>query len=55
MDPDAHWRGRVTLDALRAYPDRRLPFALAPRYRALYAKAVHRRRTDLLDAAASTQ
>ena len=44
MEP---WRGRVTLDVLKAHPDSRLPFALAPRYRALFARSVHRRRTDL--------
>jgi DNA (cytosine-5)-methyltransferase 1 len=41
------WEGRITLDVLRAYPDRRLPFTLAPRYKALFGKRVHRRRQDL--------
>lgn len=41
------WHGRITLDLLREYPDRRLPFTLAPRYKALFGKRVHRRRQDL--------
>jgi len=44
------WRGRVTLDVLKAHPDSRLPFALAPRYKALFARSVHRRRSDLVAA-----
>lgn len=47
MEP---WRGRVTLEVLKAHPDKRLPFALAPRYKTLFARSVHRRRTDLLAA-----
>jgi DNA (cytosine-5)-methyltransferase 1 len=43
-------RGRITLDVLREYPDCRLPFVLAPRYKALFGTRVHRRRTDLLAA-----
>lgn len=45
--PADAYRGRVTLDVLKAYPDRRLPFTLAPRYKALFGKRVHRRRQDL--------
>ena len=45
------WTGRITLELLKSYPDRRLPFPLAPRYKPLFAKRVHRRRTDLLAAA----
>lgn len=41
------WRGRITLDVLKRFPDRRLPFTLAPRYKALFGKRVHRRRQDL--------
>jgi DNA (cytosine-5)-methyltransferase 1 len=41
------WRGRITLDVLKRYPISRLPFTLAPRYRALFGKRVHRRRRDL--------
>ncbi len=39
--------GRLSLGVLREYPDRRLPFTLAPRYKALFGKRVHRRRRDL--------
>lgn len=47
-DADAEpWRGRITLDVLKRYPTSRLPFTLAPRYRALFGKRVHRRRRDL--------
>lgn len=46
------WTGRVTLDVLKRYPDRRLPFTLAPRYKALFGTRVHRRRQDLEPAAA---
>jgi DNA (cytosine-5)-methyltransferase 1 len=45
--PDQGWRGRITLDVLKRYPDQRLPFTLAPRYKALFGKNVHRRRRDL--------
>jgi DNA (cytosine-5)-methyltransferase 1 len=41
------WEGRITLDVLKRHPDRRLPFTLAPRYKALFGKRVHRRRRDL--------
>jgi DNA (cytosine-5)-methyltransferase 1 len=41
------WEGRITLDVLSAHPDRRLPFTLAPRYKPLFGKRVHRRRQDL--------
>jgi DNA (cytosine-5)-methyltransferase 1 len=41
------WQGRITLDVLKKYPDRRLPFTLAPRYKALFGKRVNRRRQDL--------
>lgn len=41
------WHGRITLDVLQEHPDRRLPFTLAPRYKALFGKQVHRRRRDL--------
>lgn len=43
----SEWHGRITLDLLRQYPDRRLPFTLAPRYKALFGTRVHRRRQDL--------
>jgi len=46
----APWVGRISLDVLKAYPDRRLPFSLAPRYRPLFAKRVHLRRSDLMPA-----
>ncbi|MBI5309502.1 MAG: DNA cytosine methyltransferase [Actinobacteria bacterium] len=49
---DIGWTGRVTLDVLKRYPDRRLPFTLAPRYKALFGARVHRRRQDLEPAAA---
>jgi DNA-cytosine methyltransferase len=41
------WRGRITLDVLKRYPESRLPFTLAPRYKLLFGKRVHRRRRDL--------
>jgi DNA (cytosine-5)-methyltransferase 1 len=41
------WRGRISSSVLKAYPDRRLPFSLAPRYGPLFAKRVHMRRSDL--------
>jgi DNA (cytosine-5)-methyltransferase 1 len=41
------WPGRITLDLLKRYPSQRLPFTLAPRYKALFGKRVHRRRQDL--------
>lgn len=41
------WEGRITLDVLKRHPDGRLPFTLAPRYKALFGKRVHRRRRDL--------
>jgi DNA (cytosine-5)-methyltransferase 1 len=41
------WYGRITLEVLRRYPDSRLPFTLAPRYKALFGKRVDRRRRDL--------
>ena len=44
VDP---WEGRITLDVLKRHPDGRLPFTLAPRYKALFGKRVHRRRRDL--------
>jgi site-specific DNA-cytosine methylase len=47
------WEGRVTLDVLRRHPDVRLPFTLAPRYKALFGKRVHRRRRDLAPAASA--
>lgn len=47
LSTDGGWRGRITLDVLKQYPDRRLPFTLAPRYKALFGKRVHRRRQDL--------
>jgi DNA (cytosine-5)-methyltransferase 1 len=47
------YRGRITLDVLKEYPDRRLPFTLAPRYKALFGKRVHLRRQDLVLAEAS--
>jgi DNA (cytosine-5)-methyltransferase 1 len=47
------WEGRITLDVLERYPDRRLPFTLAPRYKALFGKRVHRRRQDLQPGAAA--
>ncbi|HWT90500.1 MAG TPA: DNA cytosine methyltransferase [Solirubrobacterales bacterium] len=46
------WEGRVTLETLKRYPDKRLPFTLAPRYKPLFGKRVHRRRRDLEPAAA---
>jgi DNA (cytosine-5)-methyltransferase 1 len=51
-DEETGWKGRITLNVLKEYPDRRLPFTLAPRYKALFGKRVHRRRSDLLPAAA---
>jgi hypothetical protein len=45
------WPGRITLDLLKRYPSQRLPFTLAPRYKALFGKRVHRRRQDLDPAA----
>lgn len=45
------WQGRVTLDVLKRYPSQRLPFTLAPRYKALFGKRVSRRRQDLKHAA----
>ena len=53
LSADGEWRGRVTLDVLKRYPDRRLPFTLAPRYKPLFGKRVHRRRQDLETAAAA--
>lgn len=47
LSADGGWRGRVTLDVLKRYPDRRLPFTLAPRYKPLFGTRVHRRRRDL--------
>ncbi len=48
VDRDAKgWEGRITLEVLKSHPDRRLPFTLAPRYKALFGKRVHRRRRDL--------
>jgi DNA (cytosine-5)-methyltransferase 1 len=41
------WPGRISLSVLKSYPDRRLPFSLAPRYGPLFAKRVHMRRSDL--------
>ncbi len=52
LSVDGGWRGRVTLDVLKHYPDRRLPFTLAPRYKALFGARVHRRRQDLRAVAA---
>jgi DNA (cytosine-5)-methyltransferase 1 len=52
VEGEEGWAGRVTLDILQRYPDKRLPFTLAPRYKALFGKGVHRRRKDLLPAAA---
>lgn len=48
---EAGWRGRITLDVLKRHPESRLPFTLAPRYKALFGKRVHRRRRDLAPAA----
>lgn len=48
---EAGGTGRITLDVLKRYPDRRLPFTLAPRYKALFGTRVHRRRQDLEPAA----
>lgn len=48
---DQRWHGRVTLDILKRYPNQRLPFTLAPRYKALFGKRVNRRRQDLTLAA----
>ncbi len=45
--PGVNRRGRITLDALKAHPNGRLPFVLAPRYKALFGSRVHRRRRDL--------
>lgn len=39
--------GRLSLRVLQEHPDRRLPFTLAPRYKALFGKRVHKRRRDL--------
>lgn len=50
---DGDWYGRITLDVLKRYPDRRLPFTLAPRYKALFGKRTHRRRRDLGEVAAA--
>jgi site-specific DNA-cytosine methylase len=47
---DEGYVGRVGLEVLKRYPDRRLPFTLAPRYRTLFGKSVHRRRRDLVAA-----
>lgn len=47
------WEGRVTLDVLKQHPDTRLPFILAPRYKALFGTRVHRRRRDLEPIAAA--
>jgi DNA (cytosine-5)-methyltransferase 1 len=44
---DAAWHGRVTLDVLKQHPHGRLPFILAPRYKALFGARVHKRRRDL--------
>ncbi len=41
------WEGRITLDVLKQHPNQRLPFTLAPRYKALFGTRVHRRRQDL--------
>lgn len=41
------WTGRIDLQTLKKYPDSRLPFTLAPRYKRLFGKTVHRRRRDL--------
>lgn len=46
QQPDG-WTGRIDLEVLRAHADRRLPFTLAPRYKALFAKGIDRRRRDL--------
>lgn len=47
------WPGRITLDVLTRHPSQRLPFTLAPRYKALFGKRVHRRRRDLDSATAA--
>jgi DNA (cytosine-5)-methyltransferase 1 len=47
------WRGRITLDVLKRHPESRLPFTLAPRYKLLFGKRVHRRRRDLAREAAA--
>lgn len=44
------WNGRISLEVLKAHPNKRLPFVLAPRYRALFGKRVHMRRSDLVAA-----
>jgi DNA (cytosine-5)-methyltransferase 1 len=41
------WKGRVDLRTLKDHPGSRLPFTLAPRYKQLFGKTVHRRRRDL--------
>lgn len=53
LSVDAGWRGRITLEVLQEFPDRRLPFVLAPRYKQLFGKQVHRRRQDLTHTAAA--
>lgn len=47
ISEDDHWLGRVSLEVLKRHPEERLPFTLAPRYKALFGKQVHRRRQDL--------
>jgi DNA (cytosine-5)-methyltransferase 1 len=41
------WTGRIDLRTLKQHPHSRLPFTLAPRYKPLFGKTVHRRRRDL--------
>jgi site-specific DNA-cytosine methylase len=53
LSVDGGWRGRITLDVLKRHPDGRLPFVLAPRYKQLFGKRVHRRRRDLVGLAAA--
>ena len=48
LSADGGWRGRITLEVLKKYPDARLPFVLAPRYKQLFGKRVHKRRSDLM-------
>jgi hypothetical protein len=44
------FKGRINLDVLRQYPEERLPFILAPRYKPLFGQSTWaaRKRKDQL-------
>ena len=53
MMPVSMFKGRITSEVLRKYPEARLPFTLAPRYRPLFGQstAAARKRADQLNLA----